>query len=193
MEAVTRLGWDEIELDTIEVDEDDEILYLIHFNQTRVKSVQSILREYDFLRDYYKNNKERLGLNGVILRGMIAEKLKKSDGQLARLLKIMKESPDAIELIDKGILSINQAYILTQRNEKGKKSRTIINENWNTDNTEEFQFYQKSSNIMDELEDESVDLILTSPPFWKLRSYSTVTDFARFLGCSTFLPSFTAM
>lgn len=76
-------------------------------------------------------------------------------------------------MIDKGILSINQAYILTQRNEKEKKSRTIINENWNTvDNTEEFQFYQKSSNIMDELEDESVDLILTSPPFWKLRSYS---------------------
>ncbi len=56
---------------------------------------------------------------------------------------------------------------------KEKKSRTIINENWNTvDNTKEFQFYQKSSNIMDELEDESVDLILTSPPFWKLRSYT---------------------
>ena len=104
---------------------------------------------------------------------MIAEDLKMSDGQLARLLKIRKESPDSIELIDKGILSINQAYILTQRNEKEKKSRTIINENWNTvDNTKEFQFYQKSSNIMDELEDESVDLILTSPPFWKLRSYT---------------------
>lgn len=90
VEAVTRLGWDEIEVDTIEMDEDDEILYLIHFNQTRVKSVQSILREYDFLRDYYKNNKERLGLKGVILRGMIAEDLKISDGQLARLLKIRK-------------------------------------------------------------------------------------------------------
>jgi len=173
LEAVTRLGWDELEVDTIDINEDDEILYLIHYNQTRVKSVLSILREYDFLRGYYKKNKERLGLKGVILRGMIAEDLKMSDGQLARLLKIRKESPDSIELIDKGILSINQAYILTQRNEKEKKSRTIINENWNTvDNTKEFQFYQKSSNIMDELEDESVDLILTSPPFWKLRSYT---------------------
>ena len=173
LEAVTRLGWDEIEVDTIDIDEDDEILYLIHYNQTRVKSVYSILREYDFLRGYYKKNKERLGLKGVILRGMIAEELKMSDGQLARLLKIRKSSPDSISLIDKGILSINQAYILTQRNEKEKKSRTIINENWNTvDNTKEFQFYQKSSNIMDELEDESVDLILTSPPFWKLRSYT---------------------
>ena len=173
VEAVTRLGWDELEVDTIDINEDDEILYLIHYNQTRVKSVYSILREYDFLKDYYKKNKERLGLKGVILRGMIAEDLKMSDGQLARLLKIRKESPDSIKLIDKGILSINQAYILTQRNEKEKKSRTIINENWNTvDNTKEFQFYQKSSNIMDELEDESVDLILTSPPFWKLRSYT---------------------
>ena len=173
VEAVTRIGWDELEVDTIDINEDDEIIYLIHYNQTRVKSVYSILREYDFLKDYYKKNKERLGLKGVILRGMIAEDLKMSDGQLARLLKIRKESPDSIKLIDKGILSINQAYILTQRNEKEKKSRTIINENWNTvDNTKEFQFYQKSSNIMDELEDESVDLILTSPPFWKLRSYT---------------------
>ena len=173
VEAVTRLGWDELEVDTIDIDEDDEILYLIHYNQTRVKSVYSILREYDFLKNYYKKNKERLGLKGVILRGMIAKDIKMSDGQLARLLKIRKSSPDSISLIDKGILSINQAYILTQRNEKEKKSRTIINENWNTvDNTKEFQFYQKSSNIMDELEDESVDLILTSPPFWKLRSYT---------------------
>jgi len=173
VEAITRLGWKEIVVDTISIDEDDEILYLIHYNQTRVKSVYSILREYDFLKEYYKKNKKKLGLKGVILRGMIAEDLKMSDGQLARLLKIRKESPDSISLIDKGILSINQAYILTQRNEKEIKSRTVINDNWNTvDNTDEFQFYQKSSNIMDELENESVDLILTSPPFWKLRSYS---------------------
>ena len=47
-EAITRLGWNEVEVDTIDVDEVDEILYLIHYNQTRVKSVYSILREYDF-------------------------------------------------------------------------------------------------------------------------------------------------
>ena len=117
VEAITRLGWKEVEVDTIEVDEVDEILYLIHYNQTRVKSVFSILREYDFLKKYYKDNKTKLGLKGVILRGMIADDLKISDGQLARLLKIRKESPDSIELIEKGILSINQAYLLTQRNE----------------------------------------------------------------------------
>ena len=39
VEAITRLGWDELEVDTIDIDEDDEILYLIHYNQTRVKSV----------------------------------------------------------------------------------------------------------------------------------------------------------
>ena len=97
VESVTRLGWDEIEVDTIDIDEDDEILYLIHYNQTRVKSVYSILREYDFLRGYYKKNKEMVGVEErVILRGMIAEDLKMSDGQLARLLKIRKASPDSI-------------------------------------------------------------------------------------------------
>jgi len=173
VEAITRLGWEEIEVDTIDVDEEDEILYLIHYNQTRVKSVFSILKEYDFLKKYYKDNKTKLGLKGVILRGMIADDLKISDGQLARLLKIRKESPDSIELIDKGILSINQAYLLTQRNSKEIKSRSTVNLDWDVkSNTEDFRFFQKSSENMEELKDEEIDLILTSPPFYRLRSYS---------------------
>jgi len=163
VEAITRLGWSEVEADTIEVDEVDEILYLIHYNQTRVKSVFSILREYDFLKKYYKDNKTKLGLKGVILRGMIADDLKISDGQLARLLKIRKESPDSIELIDKGILSINQAYLLTQRNNKEVKSRSTVNLDWDEkSNSEDFRFFQKSSETMSELRDEEIDLILTS-------------------------------
>jgi len=173
VEAITRLGWKEVEVDTIDVDEEDEILYLIHYNQTRVKSVYSILREYDFLKKYYKDNKTKLGLKGVILRGMIADDLKISDGQLARLLKIRKESPDSIELIDKGILSINQAYLLTQRNSKEVKSRSTVNLEWDEkSNSEDFRFFQKSSDTMSELKDGEIDLILTSPPFYRLRSYS---------------------
>jgi DNA modification methylase len=173
VEAISRLGWNEVEVDTIDVDEEDEILYLIHYNQTRVKSVFSILREYDFLKKYYKDNKTKLGLKGVILRGMIADDLKISDGQLARLLKIRKESPDSIELIDKGILSINQAYLLTQRNSKEVKSRSTVNLEWDEkSNSEDFRFYQKSSETMSELKDGEIDLILTSPPFYRLRSYS---------------------
>ena len=173
VEAITRLGWNEVEVDTIEVDEEDEILYLIHYNQTRVKSVFSILREYDFLKKYYKDNKTKLGLKGVILRGMIADDLKISDGQLARLLKIRKESPDSIELIDKGILSINQAYLLTQRNSKEVKSRSTVDLEWDEkSNSEDFRFFQKSSETMSELKDGEIDLILTSPPFYRLRSYS---------------------
>lgn len=173
VEAITRLGWNEVEVDTIDVDEEDEILYLIHYNQTRVKSVFSILREYDFLKKYYKDNKTKLGLKGVILRGMIADDLKISDGQLARLLKIRKDSPDSIELIDKGILSINQAYLLTQRNSKEVKSRSTVNLDWDVkSNSEDFRFFQKSSENMEELKDEEIDLILTSPPFYRLRSYS---------------------
>ena len=144
VEAITRLGWNEVEVDTIDVDEEDEILYLIHYNQTRVKSVYSILREYDFLKKYYKDNKTKLGLKGVILRGMIADDLKISDGQLARLLKIRKESPESIELIDKGILSINQAYLLTQFNYKEVKSRSTVNLEWDEkSNSEDFRFFSE--------------------------------------------------
>lgn len=177
VEAVTRLGWKEVDVDTIEIEEEDEILYLIHYNQTRVKSVYSILREYDFLKKYYKDNKSKLGLKGVILRGVIAEDLKMSDGQLARLLKIRNDSPESIELIDKGILSINQAYVLTQRNTIEKKSKQVVSKDWDSSsNSEDFRFYQKSSEDMSELNDEECDVILTSPPFYRLRSYSDNDD-----------------
>jgi DNA modification methylase len=172
IEALKRLGIKTVEVDCINVNEDDEILYLIHYNQTRVKSVFSLLMEYDFLKKYYKKNKSKIQSRGLTIRKIVSDDMNLSDGQLARLLTIRKHSPQNIELIDKGILSINQAYLITQRNLKDEKTRIDSSINQSNVKGKNFRFYQKSSDNLKELKNSEVDLIITSPPFWKLRSYS---------------------
>ena len=99
IEALKRLGVKTVEVDFINVNEDDEILYLIHYNQTRVKSVFSLLMEYDFLKKYYKKNKSKIQSRGLTIRKIVSDDMNLSDGQLARLLTIRKHSPQNIELI----------------------------------------------------------------------------------------------
>jgi len=96
-----------------------------------------------------------------------------SSSQLQRLIFIHKYHPDHIELLDKGILTINQSYLQIQRELKEKesrenkpkgKSKTTKNSSW--------RFYQKSSHDMSELNDGEVQTIFTSPPYWNKRKYS---------------------
>ena len=48
-----------------------------------------------------------------------------SSSQLQRLIFIHKYHPDHIELLDKGILTVNQSYLQIQRELKEKESREI--------------------------------------------------------------------
>ena len=88
------------------------------------------------------------------------------------MIFIYKNKPEYIELLDKGILTINQSYLQIQREIKERESKkpstsnseTLIKSNW--------RFYQKSSNNMSELNDGEVQTIFTSPPYWNKRTYS---------------------
>ena len=48
-----------------------------------------------------------------------------SSSQLQRLIFIHKHHPDHIELLDKGILTVNQSYLQIQRELKRKKVEKI--------------------------------------------------------------------
>jgi DNA modification methylase len=89
------------------------------------------------------------------------------------LVYINKHQPDYIELLDKGILTVNQSYLQIQRelkekeskeNKPNNKSKITKNSSW--------RFYQKSSHDMSELKDGEVQTIFTSPPYWNKRKYS---------------------
>lgn len=174
-EAIRKLKWEKVEVVKINVPKGQEIKLLIHFNKQRIKSSSELLSEYDHLKKYYKSNKHEIG-KGLNVRLMVSEDIQFSDGQLARLLYIRKHKPELIELIDKGILSVNQSYLQCQRSVKetiSREDKSKFEEELNTTKSKKFRFYQKSSDNMSELKDGEVNMIFTSPPYFAARLYDT--------------------
>lgn len=170
-ETIKRLGWEEIDVHQIYVKKGDEVLTLIHFNRQRIKTTQELLNEYFELESYHR--KKGIG-KGLRIRGVVSEEIKVTDSQLSRILYVHKRNPEYIKLIDQGILSVNQAYLTLRREEEDRKSRETIKNYTSTKITKNdlFKFYQKSSNQMFEVKTSSCNLVLCSPPFWALRSYT---------------------
>jgi len=177
LEAIRKLGWDEVEVNQINVAPEDESLLLIHFNKQRVKTTKELLNEYDILKKYYgKKQGERTDLTSVQLdkgssRDVIGGEIGVSSGHLARILYIRKHHKELIELIDKGYFTVNQAYLQVKRSKKEDEylssEKVIVQPTQN-----DWEFYHKSSDRMEEVDDESIQTIFTSPPYWKKRKYS---------------------
>ncbi len=180
-ESVKRLGWKEVEVQIKEVKEGEELLLLIHYNKQRIKSFKELINEYLILDKHYRKGQgKRTDLTSVksnqgSSRDLVSNELGISSSQLRRLVFIYRNKPEYIELLDKGILTVNQSYLQIQREIKekeSKKSKTInssepiVKSNW--------RFYQKSSVNMFELKDGEVQTIFTSPPYWNKRTYSEV-------------------
>ena len=150
-ESIKRLGWDEVEVIKREVKDEEEELLLIHYNKQRIKSFKELINEYLILDRYYRKGQgKRTDLTSVksnkgSSRDMVSKELGISSSQLRRLVFIHKNKPEYIELLDKGILTVNQSYLQIQREIKEReskkpttsKSETLVKSNW--------RFYQKSS------------------------------------------------
>ena len=181
LEAVRRLGWDEVDVEVIETaSEDEEKSLLVHFNKQRVKTSREIINEAEALRPLYAVGQgKRSDLTSVPRnkggRDALADAVGVSSSQLGKLLFIQKENPDFITAIDEGKLTIRQAYTHLSRlkNERDAKTPSPKKESQST--TESFVFHHKSSDLMEEVETGSVDLIFTSPPYWNKRDYGGVS------------------
>ena len=180
-ESIKRLGWEEVDVIEREVKEEEEELLLIHYNKQRIKSFKELINEYLILNKYYRKGQgKRTDLTSVksnqgSSRDIVSNELGISSSQLRRLVFIYRNKPEYIELLDKGILTVNQSYLQIQREIKekeSKKSKTInssepiVKSNW--------RFYKKSSDNMFEINDGEVQTIFTSPPYWNKRTYSEV-------------------
>ena len=178
-ESIKRLGWNEVEVIVREVQEEDEELLLIHFNKQRIKSFKELINEYLILDNLYRKGQgKRTDLTSVksnisSTRDLVSKEMGISSSQLRRLVFIYKNKPEYIELLDKGILTVNQSYLQIQREIKERESREskTSTDKKNVQNSE-WRFYQKSSQDMSELKDGEVQTIFTSPPYWNKRKYS---------------------
>jgi len=178
-ESIKRLGWEEVEVEVKDVKEEEEELLLIHFNKQRIKSFKELINEYLILDNLYRKGQgKRTDLTSVksnisSTRDLVSKEMGISSSQLRRLVFIYKNKPEYIELLDKGILTVNQSYLQIQREIKERESREskTSTDKKNVQNSE-WRFYQKSSHDMSELNDGEVQTIFTSPPYWNKRRYS---------------------
>ena len=178
-ESIKRLGWEEVEVEVKEVKDGEEELLLIHFNKQRIKSFKEIINEYLILDGYYRKGQgKRTDLTSVksnrsSSRDIVSKEMGISSSQLRRLIYIYNNQPNHIELLDKGILTVNQSYLQIQREIKERESREskTSTDKKNIQNLK-WRFYQKSSDNMSELNDGEVQTIFTSPPYWNKRTYS---------------------
>ena len=176
--AVQQLGWEEVEVEQVTTNPDEELLQLVHYNKHRVKTCREILNESRVLLDYYSNGQgHRSDLTSVQMnkgssRDQVASELGMPSSTIGKLLFIEKHDPEFIDLIDGGSLTINQAYTQVRR-VKNERDTLVAKPNREASQSDQFRFYQHSSDHMPELDDESVDLIFTSPPYWNKRTYTT--------------------
>jgi ParB-like chromosome segregation protein Spo0J len=181
IEAVRRLGWDEVDVEVIETaSEDEEKSLLVHFNKQRVKTSREIINEAETLRPLYAVGQgKRSDLTSVPRnksgRDALAEAVGVSSSQLGKLLFIQKENPDFINAIDEGKLTVRQAYTHLSRLKNEKDAQKPASKGKKSSSTELFVFHHKSSDVMEEVKTGSIDLIFTSPPYWNKRVYGGVT------------------
>ena len=176
--AIQQLGWEEVEVEQVTTEPDEELLRLVHYNKHRVKTCREILNESKILIDHYsKGQGYRSDLTSVQMnkgssRDQVASELGMPSSTIGKLLFIEKNDPDFIGLIDEGSLTINQAYTQVRR-VKNEKDTIFAKPNKDVSRSDQFRFYRHSSDQMPELDDQSVDLIFTSPPYWNKRTYTT--------------------
>lgn len=173
-EACKRLGLTEVDTRVIDVNEEDEELLLVEYNRQRVKNASTILKEYKVLEKFGKKN-DKVGkvVDGIkkYSRDLIADKIGQTSGQMARLLYIDKHESEMVKLIDKGILTINSAYLETQRRVKENKSVEPRQEIDTTNLDKTWRVYIQSSSNMNQLKDGEVQTCICSPPYYAKRVY----------------------
>jgi DNA modification methylase len=184
IEALRILGWDKVDAEVVETaSEDEEKSLLVHYNKQRVKTLREILNETETLRPLYavgqgKRSDLTSGTRNTSSgrsRDSLADAVGVSSSQLGKMLFIQKENPDYITAIDEGKLTVRQAYTHLSRLKNERDSQKPVAKGKKSSSTESFVFHHKSSDVMEEVDPGSIDLIFTSPPYWNKRVYGGVS------------------
>lgn len=172
-----------VEVEKIKVSDAETASLLIHHNKQRVKSCREIINEYKALEDVYRigmGHRTDLEItsattsrgSGQTTRKIISEKLGVSSSQMARLLYIDKHETEFITHIDEGNLTTNQAYWVIRKKIKDNDNISDRETPSRATSNDDYTFHHKSSKHMNELDDKSIQLVFTSPPYWNQRKYS---------------------
>jgi len=173
--AMKALGWKNAECDVKKIAEKDLAITLVLYNQNRVKVATELLREIRVLYDKLwvgRGKNKGIGGRNPNIREVVASKVGISSGKIQQLLYIEANQPELLKIIDEDKITINGAYyevkkhlnLLSLSNDKHDRIDPLNNEN--------LTIYKKSSEQMDEIKDQTIQTIITSPPYYKKRNYS---------------------
>lgn len=186
--AIQELKWKTVDVEIKDVDEEVEISTLIAFNEQREKTCREKLNEAEYLKIKWGQKRGRKSVDvedffeiesntkQVDTRKRISEKLGISAGNISKLEYINKQKPELIEAIDNGKLTINQAHYALKKVEYEQEAIQQSTTLATTISSDYFTIYNKTSDNLSDLEDESIQTIFTSPPYWKKRTYSNLRD-----------------
>lgn len=183
--ALQKLGYTEVDVEIKDVNVAEEIA-IISFNKQRLKTQRERLMEAKYLKTLWRKKKGRKSeaeklqteenVEPADTRKDVCKVVGLSAGNFSKLEYIDQVNSDLIDLIDQDKLSINQAHKIAVKLEENKNVTKksahlpeVISNNY-------YKIVNKSSDDLSDIPDESVQMIFTSPPYWKLRNYSGSND-----------------
>jgi len=159
---------------------DDELIALVELNRYRQKTATELINEILILEDEYskkiKRGRPKKGVSVSTFNGKVRDRISKliglSNSKIQRLKYIHKNWKDILQLVDNGKITINQAYTETKRRvvfqnikvNPSQSNNAILS---NLQTSTQFQIYNKSSFQMDDVYDNSIQTIMTSPPYYQ--------------------------
>jgi len=173
--AMNALGWKNAECDVKKIAEKDLEITLVLYNQNRVKVATELLREIKVLYEKLwvgRGKNKGIGGRNPNIRDVVASKVGISSSKIQQLLYIEANQPELLKIIDNDKITINGAYyevkkhqhILSLSNHKPDRIVPL--------NNDDLTIYKKSSEVMEEIHDKTIQTIITSPPYYKKRNYS---------------------
>jgi ParB family chromosome partitioning protein len=113
--ALKEIGWEKCDCRLSEFE--NETIALISLNAYRVKTESELVKEAEILKsEFSKQIKQGRPRKGEVRDGKmwsivnVSEKLGCSQTKIKKLLSIKKWKPELLDLVDKGILSVEGAY-----------------------------------------------------------------------------------
>ena len=115
--AIKELGWEDVDCRLVDVE--NPKIFIVEANRQRKKTTEEILKEAIILKEEYskmvkrgrpKNGEDKNGKNWTILS--VSERLGVSTTKLKKLMSIKKYSPELLEQIDMGLISVGKAYTI---------------------------------------------------------------------------------
>lgn len=183
--ALKKLGYTEVDVEIKHLNVAEEIA-IISMNKQRVKTQRERLMEAKYLKNLWRKKKGRKSEAEKLQTGENVEPADTrkdackavglSTGNFSKLEFIEEVYPDLIDMIDQDNLSINQAHKMAVKLKENKKDEDKGIYLPETISNDYYKIFNKSSDNLSEIPDESVQMIFTSPPYWKLRNYSGSND-----------------